>query len=210
MTQMKITVERSRRKTLTLTITKTGEALVRAPLSATDAQIEAFVKKHARWLKNRLAKRKTLSLADGQRVELFGKTYVIAEGACNFAGETLYLPAENRETALRALLTTCTERVMREMTERIASRYGFSYRSVRVTSAHTRWGSCSREGRIAYTFRCAFLPQEIAEYIVLHELCHTRELNHSAAFWREVARYMPDYAQRRKRLRTYEWCMNSL
>ena len=210
MTKMKITVERSRRKTLTLTVAKTGEALVRAPLSATDAQIEAFVKKHARWLKNRLAARKTLSLADGERVEFFGRKYVIAEGACRFEAETLYLPTENRENALRALLTAQAERVMREMTERLASRYGFSYRSVRISSAHTRWGSCSREGRIAYTFRCAFLPEEIAEYIALHELCHTRIPNHGAAFWQEVARYMPDYARRRKRLRTYEWCMNVL
>lgn len=207
---MKITVERSRRKTLTLSVTKTGEAVVRAPLSATDAQIEAFVKRHARWLKNRLASRRTLSLADGDRVEFFGKEFIIAEGASRFAAETLYLPAENRENALRALLTACAERVMREMTESVAGRCGFCYRSVRVTSARTRWGSCSREGRIAYTFRCAFLPKEIAEYIVLHELCHTRALNHSAVFWREVARYMPDYAQRRKRLRGYEWCMNVL
>lgn len=210
MYKMKIVVERSRRRTLTLTITRSGDVLVRAPFSASDADIRAFVERHRRWIANRLAARKTLSLEDGGRICLLGKEYVLREGGRGIAGGEIFLPAENREAALRALLQQLAQNFMGELTERTAQRCGFSYRSVRISSARTRWGSCNREGRIAYSFRCVFLPPEIAEYIVLHELCHTRKLNHSAAFWREVAKYMPDYAQRRRRLRSYEWCMEAL
>ncbi len=210
MWKMEIVVERSRRRTLTLTVSGSGEILVRAPLSATDADIGAFVERHRRWIAKRLAARKTLPLEDGSRICLLGKEYIIREGNRGLADGEIFLPAEDREQALRALLLELAQTVMREFTARTAQNCGFSYRSVRITSARTRWGSCSREGRIAYSFRCVFLPPEIAEYVVLHELCHTRELNHSAAFWREVAKFMPDYLQRRKRLRAYEWCMKSL
>lgn len=209
MGKMKINVVRSRRRTLTLTVVR-GEVLVRAPLTVSDAEIGAFVERHKRWIAKRLATRKTLTLENGDHVCLLGKEYAIREGKRCLADGEIFLPAEDREGALRALLQELARTVMQELTERTAQQCGFSYRSVRISSARTRWGSCSREGRIAYTFRCVFLPPEIAEYIVLHELCHTRKPNHSAAFWSEVARYMPDYAQRRKRLRRYEWCMEAL
>ncbi len=210
METMKIVVERSRRRTLTLTVTGSGEILVRAPLSTTDADVGAFVARHKRWIAKRLSARKTLSLENGARVCLLGKEYAIREGEPRLADGEIFLPAESRENALRALLLGLAQTVMQELTECTAQKCGFSYRSVRISSARTRWGSCNREGRIAYTFRCVFLPPDVAEYVVLHELCHTRKPNHSAAFWKEVARYMPDYAQRRKRMRGYEWCMETL
>lgn len=209
MYKMKVVIERSRRRTLTLTVVR-GEVVVRAPLTVSDAEVGAFVERHRRWIAKRLATRRTLSLENGERVWLLGKEYVIREGKKGLADGGICLPAENREAALRAILQKLAETFMQELTARTAQKCGFSYRSVRISSARTRWGSCSREGRIAYSFRCVFLPPDIAEYVALHELCHTWVPNHSAAFWKEVARYMPDFAQRRKRMRGYEWCMEAL
>lgn len=211
-TTMSITVEKSRRKTLVLTVTQEGEIVVRAPLGASDAAIEAFVARHRRWIENRLAGANVPlpTLENGAQLVLFGERYTVAQGAPQRRGSTLFLPAENREAALASLLKQFAAAHMGELTRRCATEYGFSYASVRITSARTRWGSCGRCGNIAYSFRTAFLPESLAEYVVVHELCHTRVFNHSAEFWREVHGILPDYAQCRKALRSYRWAMKFL
>ena len=90
---------------------------------------------------------------------------------------------------------------MTNLTLAIAQKYGFTFGTVRISSARGRWGSCSQKGTISYSFRTAFLSQYEAEYIAVHELCHTRHMNHSAVFWAEVAKILPDYLQIRKGIR---------
>ncbi len=76
---------------------------------------------------------------------------------------------------------------------------------VRIKNHRTRWGSCSRQGTLNFNYRIVLLPSELAEYIIIHEVCHLYELNHSFRFWNQVARFLPDYAIRRKRLQDYTW-----
>ncbi len=78
--------------------------------------------------------------------------------------------------------------------------YGFKIGQVRIKNQKTRWGSCSKRGNLNFSYRLAILPQHLADYVVLHELCHLGEFNHSINFWNLVARQMPDYAARRKEL----------
>lgn len=73
-------------------------------------------------------------------------------------------------------------RVIPPMVERIASRFGFTYNSLRISSARTRWGSCSSNNNISISLYVMLLPEHLREFIILHELCHTRHHNHSAAF----------------------------
>lgn len=209
---MEITVEKCRRKSMVLTVTREGKAVVRVPLGADSAQIEAFVARHRRWLERRLAEAnaEVPSLENGSCLVLFGVRYVIEEGRPQLRNGTLCLPAKDRECALAALLKRHAAEHMGELTRRFAERCGFSYAAVRITSARTRWSSCGRKGNICYSFRTAFLPEDAAEYIAVHELCHTRYFNHGAAFWREVARVLPDYARRRKLVRGCEWAMRFL
>lgn len=207
---MKIKVIRSKRRTLSLSLGAEGEAVVRAPKRVSDAEIETFVARHRRWLEKRLAEREAtrLSLDTGAVLPLFGKNYVIADGKPSIEGDTLYLPTENRAAALVALTRRLAKDILTQTTQRIASAYGFEYASVRISGARSRWGSCNRNGAIAYTFRLAFVPTELCEYVVVHELCHTRVFNHGAAFRKEVARVLPDWERRRKALRKQGALMN--
>ncbi|MFZ1812456.1 MAG: SprT family zinc-dependent metalloprotease [Candidatus Saccharimonadales bacterium] len=85
----------------------------------------------------------------------------------------------------------------------LAERYGFTYSSVRYSNAKGRWGSCSSRGVISLNVALMRLPMQYVDYVLVHELAHTKHLNHSLAFWTEVARCYPDYKAARKALKTY-------
>lgn len=79
--------------------------------------------------------------------------------------------------------------------------YNFSFKRLSIRDQRSRWGSCSKSGGLNFNYRIVFLPTELADYLVVHELCHLGELNHSPAFWRLVAKTIPDYESRRRLLR---------
>ena len=79
--------------------------------------------------------------------------------------------------------------------------YNFKYNKVTVRNQSTRWGSCSKSGNINFNYKLALLPESLVDYVVVHELCHLGEFNHSKKFWDLVARTVPDYKERRQELR---------
>jgi len=92
--------------------------------------------------------------------------------------------------------------VLAERVQWFASRCKFTYTQVRISSAHTRWGSCSSRGTLSFTWRLVMAPLEVVDYVVVHELAHLRVRNHSPAFWKEVEAILPDYKARQKWLKT--------
>ena len=90
------------------------------------------------------------------------------------------------------------------LTERVAyfaRNHKFKPLKLRISSARTRWGSCSAKGTLSFTWRIVMAPVEVIDYVVVHELCHLNELNHSRAFWMQVETILPDYKQKRKWLK---------
>jgi predicted metal-dependent hydrolase len=79
--------------------------------------------------------------------------------------------------------------------------YGFEYKKINIKRQKTRWGSCSKKGNLNFNYKIIFLPENIRDYIVVHELCHLKELNHSKKFWDLVAKIIPDYREIRKELK---------
>lgn len=79
--------------------------------------------------------------------------------------------------------------------------YGFKYNKVAIRNTRSRWGSCSRAGNLNFNYKLLFIPERLFDYVIVHELCHLKEFNHSRAFWDLVAKTIPDYAERRHELR---------
>ena len=85
--------------------------------------------------------------------------------------------------------------------EYFAGVYGFNYRKISIRAQKSRWGSCSLSGNLSFNYKIAVLPPALADYIVVHELCHLREMNHSKKFWALVAKAIPEHKKLRKELR---------
>ena len=104
------------------------------------------------------------------------------------------------EAELRALADRAAA-VIPERVNHFAPLVGVSHGRITIRSQKTRWGSCSAKGNLNFNCLLMLTPPEILDYVVVHELCHRKELNHSAAFWAQVERVLPDYRQRRKWLK---------
>ena len=92
-------------------------------------------------------------------------------------------------------------RVILQKVEQYIAFYGFQLGRISIRNQRTRWASCSEKGNLNFSYKILFLPDQLSDYIVVHELCHLRELNHSTRFWELVAKTFPDYKERRKALR---------
>jgi predicted metal-dependent hydrolase len=119
-------------------------------------------------------------------------------------GEVIEIGAGSQRHAIAELRRWIRQRARRQlppMLERIAAQTGLDYARVSIRSQKTRWGSCSSRGNISLNDQLLFLPPDAVEYLMIHELCHTRHLDHSPAFWRLVQSHCPGYRQHESLLR---------
>lgn len=160
-------------KYLRLRVIPPGEIIVSAPTWVDIRVIEQFVKEKAEWLGRKLALVKHIPRPQTKR-------------------ERARAYAEQKEAA-RAMVEECVMRLNRV--------YQFSVGCITIRNQKTRWGSCSSQGNLSFNYRIVHLTPRERDYIVVHELCHLREMNHSPRFWELVEKAIPDYRMVRRRLR---------
>ncbi len=207
---IRIRVIRSNRKTISLQLRGNDVLEIKIPQTYSDDELEEFMVRHSRWIERRLsarAQRFAISLEDGAQLTLFDEEYRVCSGKPAWGDGVMLLPQERREEHFRRLLKFRVREETLILVRDFSAKYGFHFKDVLISSAKKRWASCNAEGVLRFSFCTAFLPVELAEYLVVHELCHTRHMDHSAAFWQEVKKILPDWRRRRAALRTYEWVM---
>ena len=165
---------RSKRKTLAIHVRPDGRVEVRAPLMVSKSYIDTCIEAKTKWIlntRNRLTKMQL-------------KQKIIK----------LSLEEENeyKNKALAYFNNRCPY---------FADKMGVTYGKIKVNKAKTRWGSCNTKGDINFAYRLIFEPVELIDYVIVHEIAHLKEMNHSPRFWAIVEATMPDYKERRKGLR---------
>lgn len=157
---------RARRKTLSIRITQEGNLEIRAPLGMSKGEIEAFLKEKAQWIETHRAK-------------------VLAEYA---QGQEAPLGEEEILTLAEQMRQRLPEKLNRH-----AASMGVTFGRVTIRCQQTRWGSCSSRGNLNFNCLLMLAPEEVLDYVVVHELAHRKQMNHSVLFWQEVERECPDY-----------------
>lgn len=157
---------RSNRKTLGLEV-KAEELIVKAPLQVSDEEINLFILKHKAWIE------RSLNRAEQRQKEI--------DALEPFTSEEIQALAKQ---ALKAI----PERV-----QYFAPKVGVTYGRITIRNQHSRWGSCSTKGNLNFNCLLMLTPSDVIDSVVVHELCHRKEMNHSEKFYNEVLRVMPDY-----------------
>lgn len=171
---MEYTIIRSKRRTISVEITRKAEVIVRAPLKMSNRDIEKFITEKSSWIEKTLEK-------------------------VNSRNETNSLPPFTEEELL--LLTKRAKEYISNRVSFFADEMQLAFGKVYIKHQKTRWGSCSGKGNLNFNCLLMLCPLEVIDYVIIHELCHIKHHNHSKDFWDEVEKYMPEYKTHRKWLK---------
>jgi predicted metal-dependent hydrolase len=174
--------ESTRAKRLTLTVHPDGRVVLTKPKRISLKAAEAFIAKHWEWIER--AKEAFIKRAAKKRTD------------------QIALPRPRKNSTAYKEARKEARVLVTERLQHFNELYNFMYGTISIRDQKTRWGSCSAKGNLSFNYRIVYLPKEIQDYIVVHELCHTKEHNHSSKFWDQVARTISNHTFLRRELRT--------
>ena len=177
---LSVLLVRSSRKTLAVQIRADGTVIARAPLRMPKDRILCFLSEKASWIRMQQGR-----MQEREKMRQQARIHLDA--------------AQEKELRERA------KSVLAQRTAYFARQIGVTYGRITVRDQKTRWGSCSQTGNLNFNFRLILAPLEVLDYVVVHELCHRRQMNHSTQFWQEVAQVLPDYRKRKAWLTENGW-----
>ena len=201
---------RTKRKSIALIVKRDGSLVVRAPLRAREEAIRSLVERKAEWIKTKqeLVKSTYLSyvpkeFVNGEGFWYLGKRHRLQivddvrpalslDGNFRLANASLPKARHVFERWYRKQAL----KVISERAQWYAENHGYTYKLIKITSAKTRWGSCSARGTLSFAWRLVMAPVPVIDYVVVHEMVHLQEKNHSKEFWGKIKIIMPDYKQR--------------
>jgi len=212
---------RSKRRTIALAVTADASLIVRAPINTPLPYIERLVESKIDWIRRAVARVSSRphpvahEYINGESFLYLGKSYKLrvvknADKKFSFRSEFL-LSLKEKKHARELLITWYKQEAKKKIAERVewcASRTGLSYKSIKITTANRRWGSCSTTGNLNFSWRLIMAPLSVVDYVVVHELAHLEHKSHSKAFWNRVKVMYPHYEKAKAWLRANEGTLN--
>lgn len=202
-----------RRKTISLHIKEGGKIVIRAPYKASRREIEEFIREKEAWVVEKLAEGKERAkelqkaFVPGEKFLYLGEWYPLKIDESDHDAPHLKLSFGNfilNRDHVEEARNLFIEWYKREAKEKIegrvryySDRFHLFPKGTKITGAKSRWGSCSRDNRLSFSWRIVMAPLAIIDYVLAHELVHIREKNHSKKFWTSLEAILPDYRERR-------------
>jgi len=214
---------RTRRRTISIIIDKDTKIIVRAPLRIPEREIFDFINDKKEWIRKKQAevrehrnKRKKKMFVSGEKFLFKGKEYPLEyadkpRDVFEFDNERFIIDLEYK-TQAGELFTKWYKKAARQIIQEKLSFFseetGFKYNSLKINSAKSRWGSCSSKKNLNFSYRLILTPELVINYVILHELAHTVEMNHSKRFWEIVGSIYPDYKKAEEWLKSNSYSLN--
>lgn len=207
-------VIRQRRRTIALIINPDATLTVKAPIFTPDFFISRFIKEKQDWIDKKIAQLKQYpqfeekKFVDGELFQFLGKEYplqIVHTDSIQLTDKLLF-PFKNKRSIKKKILEWYKEHALETVTKQVvewAERMDVKYRSIGLSNAKKRWGACSHIDELTFNWRLIMAPVHVIDYVVIHELAHITEKNHSKNFWAIVQRYCPDYKLRRRWLKVH-------
>jgi predicted metal-dependent hydrolase len=218
-----IQVKRTRRRKTAEFSLRDGGVRLLVPDRLSDAEICRLIERRSGWIRKKFRQQEAAprvaprQYASGESFAYLGKNYRLTvvespEESVKLHGGRFVVSAPTHQIndsyhvaeLLKGWYIAHAEARLREKVERYGRKMNVSPASIAVKDYRARWGSCTRARRVGFSWRIIIAPDRIIDYLVVHELAHLIHLDHSAAFWEVVRRYIPDYKERRKWLRDNE------
>ncbi len=215
---------RSSRKSIAIIVQPDGALVVRAPLHTPLSQVEKLIAQKESWILKKQAEAarrqvetKPPRFVEGALFPFLGRDYplkIISNPPTPFLFSNAFFLDSSHLKAAASLFTRWYRQQAREIiTQRVnflSTRHAIQAGKIRITSPRTRWGSCGAKGSLNFNWRLVMAPQPVIDYVVIHELVHLRQRNHSRAFWSEVERLMPDYRQHQNWLKDHGYTLSAI
>ncbi|PKL66073.1 MAG: M48 family peptidase [Methanomicrobiales archaeon HGW-Methanomicrobiales-3] len=210
-------IVRSRRRSIALEVTPQATLIVRAPHRVPQAHIDTLIREKSAWIHRKFAEVKQRPQAivhqygEGEVFWFLGRQYPLqyVDDGRTTIGRTdrLLVPRAFHPEVRLHIRRWYVQEAASEIGSRcmyFSMMTGYSPASVRISDAKQRWGSCTSRGGLNFSWRLIQAPLEIVDYVIVHELVHLRQMDHSPLFWKKVEGLMPDYERRRQWLKENE------
>jgi predicted metal-dependent hydrolase len=211
--ELSFQVKRShRRQTLELIVDRGGELVIAAPSESDEASMAAFVREKKFWLYCKLAEKETKQqpaggkeFVSGESFPYLGRSYRLLlvedqEAPLRMTNGRFLLRSDHAPQGRETFVVWYSERARPWLRKRISGwvpRVGVVPKGIEIRDLGYRWGSCGRAGTLNFHWAAILLPPSVIDYLIVHELVHLIEPNHTPVFWQQVGRVLPDYEQRK-------------
>ncbi len=205
-----ITVTKSFRRTIAMHIEPDGKILVKAPRFVSDGDIRRFIERHSDWIEKHQSRITAVRESKKDDEYLFlGKSLTLSPGnhtTISVKEDKLLFPKAllfRKEKEITSWYLTQARQIITKQTEKFAREMQADYRDITFSDTKSQWGRCTRDNRLQFSWRLVMAPILVLNYVVIHELSHTTEKNHSRAFWARVRQINPSYRQQLKWLKEH-------